>query len=164
MKSRIIVLDKARLDSKKVLKGVCFFAKWLIYNVLCCVREVTFPKVSIQFLKKKSFTFLVSSKLQSSAKSAVYKMWQFTCQFRKLTVENDEIWQHVNDEVGKVDRVEIFFLIEQKRKMESNLINLLLLQAVGNNVLTQRMSTKYSNSVFHHLTSAPFNTASTIYY
>ncbi|KRY28478.1 hypothetical protein T01_10517 [Trichinella spiralis] len=26
MKSRIIVLDKARLDSKKVLKGVCFFA------------------------------------------------------------------------------------------------------------------------------------------
>ncbi|KRZ88963.1 hypothetical protein T08_12032 [Trichinella sp. T8] len=74
MKSRIIVLDKARLDSKKVLKGVCFLQffklEWLIYNVLCCVREVTFPKVSIQ---------------------------------------------HVNDEVGKVDRVEISFLIVLER-------------------------------------------------
>ncbi|KRX28564.1 hypothetical protein T05_15205 [Trichinella murrelli] len=31
MKSRIIVLDKARLDSKKkvMLKGVCFFASIL---------------------------------------------------------------------------------------------------------------------------------------
>ncbi|KRX64615.1 hypothetical protein T09_11550 [Trichinella sp. T9] len=59
MKSRIIVLDKARLDSKKrlCLKVSVFLQffklEWLIYNVLCCVREVTFPKVSIQFLKKK---------------------------------------------------------------------------------------------------------------
>ncbi|KRX35823.1 hypothetical protein T05_11888 [Trichinella murrelli] len=51
-----------------------FKLEWLIYNVLCCVREVTFPKVSIQ----------------SSAKSAVYKMWQFTFRFRNIHVNRKE--------------------------------------------------------------------------
>ncbi|KRX75271.1 hypothetical protein T06_12759 [Trichinella sp. T6] len=105
MKSRIIVLDKARLDSKKVLKGVCFFAKWLIYNVLCCVREVTFSKVSIQFLKKKFiyifgfFKIAVFCQVSCLQDVAVYVSFQ----------------KHVNDEVGKVDRVEISFLIVLER-------------------------------------------------
>ncbi|KRY09271.1 hypothetical protein T12_3292 [Trichinella patagoniensis] len=112
MKSRIIVLDKARLDSKKVLKGVCFFAKWLIYNVLCCVREVTFPKVSIQIFNKQKY-FLKKKFINIFGFFKIAVFCQVSC-LQDVAVYVS-FQKHVNDEVGKVDRVEISFLIVLER-------------------------------------------------
>ncbi|KRZ71273.1 hypothetical protein T10_4477 [Trichinella papuae] len=110
MKSRIIVLDKYFM--KTLLVSSCYFFKLerSIYNVLCCVREITFPEISIQTfivnvhtsemhyrvmirIKGQLFTRCGSLRISPEAchvSNANDKRDEF-CDL--LAVENDEIWQ-----------------------------------------------------------------------